>query len=247
MKLVRLFLIALQVLTCIPVRFKQEPDTEEYRKSLLFFPLVGLLLGLLLIVAAYLFSFFLPVSLSRLMIVAVLVILTGGLHQDGLADTVDALLSRKDRETALQIMKDSTIGPMGMMALAGCLAVKYIVLLEFIAPRLYTLLLFFPMLGRTAIVIGCCFFPYARDKGTGEVFIGKGGKIELLTAGIFCALVSLILLRVRGLVIFAVAAAVTFITGKLLLKKYQGLTGDILGFINEINELIALIGVSLIF
>lgn len=246
MKIIRPFLIALQVLTVLPVRLRKQPAVIESRKSLMFFPVIGLLLGALLISIEYLFSYVLPESVVKLLLLGVLVVITGGLHLDGLADTVDALAARKGKKESLQIMKDSTVGPMGVMAVVGCLAIKYVILLEFFVPRLYLILLFFPLMGRMAMVFACRLFPYARGEGTGQAFIGKGGKTELLIAIITSVVVSYILLQLRGLIILGVVLMIVFATGKIFIKKFAGITGDILGFMNEVGELVALIGATII-
>jgi len=246
MKTIKPFLIALQVLTCFPVRLRKQPTVIESRKSLMFFPVIGLLLGSLLIGIEYLLSYVLAESLVKLLLLGTLVVITGGLHLDGVADTVDALVARKGRKESLQIMKDSTIGPMGVMAILGCLTIKYVVLLEFFIPRLYLVLLFFPLIGRMAMVFACRLFPYARGEGTGQAFIGKGGKIELIIAGLISIVTSYILLGPRGLIILGVVFVITILAGRLFVKKFGGITGDILGFMNEVGELVALIGAIII-
>ena len=239
-------MIAVQVLTCFPVRLKKKPVAEECRRSMIFFPVIGLILGALLVGVEYLLAFILPGSLVKLILVGLLVIFTGGLHLDGLADTVDALSARIGKEESLRIMKDSTIGPMGVIAILGCLAIKYVILLEFFAPRLYAILLFFPLVGRMAMVTVSQFFPYARQSGTGKAFIGKGGVQETIIAGIISVLISGLLLRLRGLSVLLVAVLIALIVGRYCVKKFGGLTGDNLGLINELGEIVALVGVTII-
>lgn len=247
MNILRLFLISLSFLTCIPVRLKNKIKNEEFAKSIAFFPVIGLILGLLLILSEYLLTFILPGSIVKLLLVVILITLTSGLHIDGLADTVDALVSRKNKEDALRIMKESTIGPMGAMAIFGCLALKYLALQEFFYPTIYKLLLFFPLIGRMAMVTACWQFPYARNEGTGKVFIGKGGVKEFVIAGTVSLIVSFLLFSFKGLFILIITIISTIFLGNFLVKKFGGITGDNLGFLNELGELIALIGATVIF
>ena len=90
------------------------------------------------------------------------------------------------------------------------------------------------------------FFPYARQSGTGKAFIGKGGVQETIIAGIISVLISGLLLRLRGLSVLLVAVLIALIVGRYCVKKFGGLTGDNLGLINELGEIVALVGVTII-
>ena len=112
------FILALQFLTTIPFRTKKPASNDRLPQATIYFPLVGLLLGLILVAVNSLLSYF---GFKELFInsalVALLIVFTGGLHLDGLADTFDALLSRKRKAEMLEIMRDSHIGTMGVLSL----------------------------------------------------------------------------------------------------------------------------------
>ena len=219
---------------------KGEIDSVLLRKSIVFFPLVGLMLGGILVGLGFLLAGILPYTIVKLLLVIFLVIITAGLHLDGLADTIDAIASRKSREEALRIMKESTIGPMGVMAIVGCLLLKYFSFFEISGYRAY---LFFPMIGRMAMVIACRAFPYAREEGTGKAFIGNVSNFTIVVVLLISFVTSFVLMYYRGIIIMGIVIVLTVIAGKYFVEKFGGITGDNLGFINEVGEIIALIGI----
>lgn len=238
-----LFLVALQFLTILPIRIKKE---VRLAKSLAYFSLVGLFLGLCLVVLEYILAYFLPTSIVRLILIVFLIAITGGLHLDGLADTIDAIASRKTGENGLKIMRESTIGPIGVISILVFLLAKYIAIGEFFGWRLYAMLLLFPMVGRMGIVTACYLFPYARDEGTGKIFIGNAGIKEFIIAGLTSFVVGFLLFGPRALFILGCVIVVVVFIGKYFTRRFGGITGDTLGFINEIGELVALLGGTVI-
>lgn len=125
--MIRPFFIALQFLTRIPVRLAGEPSPRELGLSLLYYPLVGLLLGALLAGGAWLLlRSGIPPLLGAALILSLWVALTGALHLDGLADSIDAWAGgRGDRERTLAIMKDPASGPQGVTGLVLVLLLKF--------------------------------------------------------------------------------------------------------------------------
>lgn len=242
----RFFLLALQFLTIIPLRFREEAKKEELSRSIAFFPLAGLLIGVCLIVLDFILSYTLPTSIVRAVLILFLIVITGGLHIDGMADTIDAVSSGEGGKRALEIMRESTVGVMGVCAVVMSLLLKYIALGEFFGMRLYAILLFFPMIGRISIVIACFLFPYARVEGKGEAFIGKVAFNDFITASLLSFIMSFLLLQLRGVLIMGFSILTVVLVGKYFTKKYGGITGDILGFVNEVGEIVALIGVTMV-
>lgn len=234
----KLFLTALQVLTIFPIR----TGPKDFGKSVRFFPLVGLFLGFCLVIIEYTLGYFLPSSISRLILIAFLIIITGGLHLDGLADTVDAVASGQRGNCALEIMKESSVGPIGVCAIVIFLLTKYIALGEFFGARLYAMLLFFPMAGRIAMVTACWIFPYAKKEGIGKAFIDNAGLNEFVIAGVISFIMGFLLFGLKGLYILGFIIIKVVFIGRYFTKRFGGITGDCLGFFNEIGELVALIG-----
>jgi adenosylcobinamide-GDP ribazoletransferase len=130
------FLSAIQFLTIVPVKSKNA-DEKNLGLSLLYFPAVGLILGLVLICIYHLLVFlgFQPWAAAVILTVS-LTLITGGLHLDGLADTLDALAGGRDREQMLQIMRDPHIGTMGVLGLLCAVLLKTVLVASLSAPAL---------------------------------------------------------------------------------------------------------------
>ncbi len=235
------FLIALQFLTRIPVTSTGEWQAENAGKSLLYYPLVGLILGAVLVLMAMILQDQSPM-LAAALILCCWVLITGGLHLDGLADSADAWAgAHGDKQRALDIMKDSRAGPMAIVMLILVLLVKFsalYVLLQLDAPEL---LLLAPMLGRASVIVLFMTTAYVREQG-----LGSDMKIYLprQQAQLVLLLVCVMPVLVAGLPL-AMALVVTglvtlFFLRHLMLKRIDGMTGDTLGASIEICEAVIL-------
>ncbi|MBU4140706.1 MAG: adenosylcobinamide-GDP ribazoletransferase [Candidatus Omnitrophica bacterium] len=243
----RKFLIALQFLTSIPVRTKSAMDKNKLAGAAVYFPLVGLLLGLILATAnKLLYVLGLEELLANTLLVTLLIILTAGLHLDGLADTFDALLSRKARPEMLKIMRDSRIGTMGVLSLICIILLKLSLLCALDLKMMNVSLILMCLLSRYSLVLSMFSFPYVREEGKAKVFIeGMNTKIFSLATAItlFCVLV---LLGLKGLIPFIMVMLFTILTGKFIAKKIGGITGDTLGAINELTEVFVLLNMLIL-
>ncbi|MDR6358094.1 adenosylcobinamide-GDP ribazoletransferase [Pseudomonas psychrotolerans] len=161
-------LIAVQFLTRLPIRLPGLPPPEAVGRSVLWYPVVGLLLGGLLSVIAWLGASG-GVLLQAALVLAGWVILTGGLHLDGLADTVDAWVGGYgDRERTLAIMKDPACGPMGVLALLLTLLLKWSALVVLL-PQASASLWLAPVAGRLALPWLLLTTSYVRPGGLGDI------------------------------------------------------------------------------
>ena len=118
------FLIALQFLTILPLNIKGKIEEKDFGRSLIYYPIVGLLIGLFLAGIAYISAFLPPLVTSVLILVAWMVI-TGGIHLDGFADTCDGFYGNRPKEDILKIMRDSRIGTMGAAGVVMLLLIKF--------------------------------------------------------------------------------------------------------------------------
>ncbi|MHC4870673.1 MAG: adenosylcobinamide-GDP ribazoletransferase [Planctomycetota bacterium] len=246
---------ALSLLTIIPVGKEIQLKKEDAESVVCNFTLVGAVISGLSI-SAVIFIRFIKSSgaliqtdlstVESLLLVFTAAVLTGGLHIDGLADTFDAVGSRKDRESALEIMKDSNIGTFGLCAVVFSLLFK-IVLLSSI-PNEITLWVFAAavIFGRWAMIISAAVGNYARreDEGIGGLFIDNSSIRAVYYGSIVVLLFSAASPWTLGLVrtLFTVSACGL---GALLMSKYfsnklGGLTGDTLGTVNEVSEVIVI-------
>jgi adenosylcobinamide-GDP ribazoletransferase len=232
---------AFAFLTRLPVWSGPLRD-EDLGRSVSFFPVVGLVLGLVLTGLAALLADVLSPTLAAVALVALLAALTGGLHLDGVADVFDALGGgRGDRQRMLDIMKDSRIGAHGAVALVLVLLAKVVAVAELVARRDLGGLLAFPAVARWAVTPSIVFHPYARAEGTGRAFNGEARAWQVAAA---TALLALALALVGGGPrLFAPAAgalAAATLFAFWLRRRLGGLTGDVYGAEIELAEIVTL-------
>lgn len=239
----RSFLLGMQFLTRIPVRTANIQE-QDLVKSVIWFPYIGLILGLLYAGVSFLLFSFFPPHLAALLMTVVTVAATGGLHLDGLMDTADGLLSGRSRERMLEIMKDSRVGAMGAIALVVVYTAKWALFEEWNSSMLWTLILM-PAFGRWAMVLLISWFPYAREEGMGKIFAGKVGFSYVFTSGLFLVLPIWVWKWWSLTIILFFLLTVRFI-GCLWSKKLGGLTGDTYGAICELQEVFLLLMVEVI-
>lgn len=238
--MMRGFVIALTFLTRIPFPQPKDVSSEEFIKSYRFYPLVGLVIGLLLwLLAKFLMPFYPPLVIGALLLVAELM-LTGGLHLDGFMDSMDGLLSARSPEKILVIMKDSRVGAHASMALVGLLLLKFTFLANISLPML-SLLIVMPMLSRWVFQIGMIAFPYARSEGLGKGFHEATQWISFLISGVVICGVSYYLLGIAGPITFGVTVLVISFIASKISTLLGGLTGDLYGAFIELSEVICLL------
>jgi adenosylcobinamide-GDP ribazoletransferase len=159
------FLAALRFLTIIPVPGRRGHSTAALSGSLWYFPLVGLLLGGLTGGVFYLVGPHLPRAIGAVLALTLLLLWSGGLHLDGVADCCDGFFSARPKARVLEIMRDSRIGSMGVIGLVLLLGLKGAALLSVEPGELWQPLLLMPLAGRAAILLMLVLLPYARPEG----------------------------------------------------------------------------------
>jgi adenosylcobinamide-GDP ribazoletransferase len=227
----RNFVSALQFITILPLGKAQVFDPP---KMVPYFPLVGILLGLLVAGFDMVVTKFWAPPVAALLDVILLAVLTGAFHLDGLGDAADGLLSFRSRDEALEIMKDSRIGTMGLIAILFGLALKWsgIAGLDF---HRSILLIIIPAYARAGILFGTRFLPYGRSNGTGRPFFDQKLALKHFWGLVLPVGLSLIL----GLKAMWLNLAFAIITAAILLfykKRLGGITGDMLGAMTEVTE-----------
>ena len=233
------FLEAVRFLTFIPLPAR-DASWEEAGRSTAYFPLVGVLLGAIFVLADAL----LGKVWSRLLVSEVLmvlwVLLTGGLHLDGLADTVDGLRGGRAREERLAIMKDSRLGTFGGVAVFCLLTLKLAFVNELGQAWRGRGLLLAPTLGRWAMVYGMWAFPSARPGGVGSMFKEHSGLRELVLATALALVVAFSLFHLWGLAILGGLWLAAALLGLTLTRALGGMTGDTYGALCEVSEALVL-------
>ena len=227
------FWSALAFLTIIPV--KQTTEWED-RGKLVFFPLVGLVIGALLILVDALAGCIFSRTALGLIDVLFLIVITGGLHLDGLADSADGLFSHREKNIILSIMKDSRIGVFGTVALILVISAKWRGISFFEPDERWIALLFIPVFSRSAMLVVLVLMPYVREDGIASAFTSEKGKLKEL----YFVLIPLIL---PFFFCWSLALAFIFVTLFIMLiwamichRKIGGVTGDTVGALGEIVE-----------
>lgn len=233
-------LIALQFLTVIPVRIARRFGSAEMAASMVYFPLIGLLLGLILAALNAAVSSALPGLVTGVILTGTLAALTGGLHIDGLADTADAFFSGKDVSGKLKIMKDSRIGAMGAAAVCLALILKSSLFASLNPAIAFGGLLLAPAAGRCCLLLPALAFRYGRNKGTGKAFISLVSARTVVAAFGATLLLSFGILGIPGGISLIFAGVASLGVGRIISKSIGGITGDALGAVNEMAELVFL-------
>ena len=257
MKILRNLSLAIRFLTIIPVTSFPTPNNtnqneealeENFANSMAFFPLVGMLIGLLLVVLRRIF-YYLPVSslVGDTLILIVWIWLSGGLHLDGFADSVDGFSGGHDKEEILNIMKDSSTGAKGVVALISLLLLKFVLLVEMPLLLKDAVLFFTPTIGRWSMVMATFLGKPARLKNSmGKLFMDYVGWREVIFASLTMTAVGILLFGLYFLPLVITGIGIVLLVLKYCQKKIGGISGDILGAINEIVEVSILLTVCLL-
>lgn len=233
--------VAVQFLTRIPVGRQTTTDARTIGHSLLFYPLVGLLIGVLLFVLNMILSGTAPLLRAALLLTA-WVLITGALHLDGLADSADAWLGGLgDRERALAIMKDPYCGPAGVVTLVIVLIVKFAALSSFGLTTRPADLLIAPLLGRSMVPLLFLTTPYVRPGGLGAALATHMPRRAIVVVLLVTLAVVLWLLDVQRAYVMVVPLIAFFLLRRLMLQRLGGTTGDTAGALVEITEMLTLV------
>ena len=230
------FLLAMQFLTTLPLKIKNFSD-KKMAWALVYFPVVGLFLGLMLVgLNALLSSLGISPVVANIILVIVLIMLTGGMHLDGLADTADAFLSGKAKKEMLEIMRDSHIGVMGVLALISIILLKVGLLSSVNVSAKPSVLMLMCILSRWSVVLVMYLFPYARAEGKAKLFIqGMNLKIFIFST-ITVMICSFLIWHLQGLGVLLTVALCAYAMGKVVYRKIDGVTGDTLGATIEVMD-----------
>ena len=258
---------AIGFLTILPLAPSVAPASMASARG--WFPLVGLLLGCILVsielLIRMLFGLRTPwysptqVSLGfwnfellwAVALVVALIILTRALHLDGFMDSCDALLGGFDRERRLAILRDPHVGAFAVIGVVCLLLIKTTALMGLYAgseARILVLLLF-PCLSRWAMLLTMELYPYVRQDGLGTAFfdgVGRRVRWHLILGFSFTLVVSVALASAIGIVLLAAACAVAWGIGAWATRLLGGVTGDIYGAVNELTEVVVLLLVLLL-
>ena len=236
------FWIAWQLLTIIPAppRYR-EYSVEDLGRSISFFPVVGLFLGLVLFGLDYLLGLFLPPIVVNVLLIIALVILTGALHLDGFVDTCDGLVVRSSASDKLRIMADSQVGVFGVIGGCCLILAKFAALIALPQELRAGVLILMPVLSRWGMVYAIYAFSPAKEEGMGWAARQGTSWKGMAVATLLALIIALALLNWWGAALLAVLCLIILAVAKYLCSRFGGLTGDNYGAINEFGEVTVLI------
>ncbi|MDD4874112.1 MAG: adenosylcobinamide-GDP ribazoletransferase [Dehalococcoidales bacterium] len=235
------FWIALQFLTIIPLPFKKDYDSKDIGTSLIYFPIIGLLIGLFLFLVNWGLGEIFSGAVTAALTLAIWVWISGALHLDGLIDSFDGLAGNTPGRR-LEIMADSHVGVYGIVGAFILLLVKFAAIVSISGNWGWETFLLAPVIGSWAMVLAIFAFPYARKSGgLGQVFKQGASKIRLFIATLITLAAVIFVAGWQGLAMMAIICFTILAAGVFFSLRLGGLTGDTYGAIKEITEAIVLV------
>lgn len=231
-------ILGIQFLTRIPLNVEIEFNSKNISKSIFFYPLIGALLGLISYLSYFIFSKLL-LEIGALFTVVSMIILTGGLHLDGLSDTFDGFYSNRSKEEILDIMKDSRIGAFGVIILIIDIFSKYIIISNMDYNIHMALIL---SMANSRLVLGnrMSYGKVAKENGLGHMFNESNPKFYSNLSFLFYIII-LIILNPYYIIPLLFNIILAFIITKIAYEKIDGFTGDVYGALIELGEIISLL------
>lgn len=235
-------LLATSFLTILPVYGSRVAREDEMARSLFYYPVVGLFIGVVLNLVAYMSKCLSLGWAGDVLIIVVWIIAIGGLHLDGLMDSADGIFSGRERARKLEIMKDSRVGAMGAMTLVALVLLKVSFLGLIPYPLKYWALLIAPALGRTMMLYSISYFPYARPgAGLGKCFGDQVSKMAFPVTILMVLLGAYFADGIRAMTVVVIAALIAAFVANRIAHILGGHTGDTYGALCEVSETMFLI------
>lgn len=241
------FFTAWSLLTIVPLPVKFPFEAERMGRSALYYPVIGLILGGALFLGEKGLSFFFPSPLISLLLLLALVLITGGIHLDGFADTVDGLAGGNTPAERLEIMRDGRIGALAAVALFFLLALKLLLLASLPAAVRSQGWIAFPFVGRSMMVPAAFLSTYPRAEGLGKAFVGK--IPSWAGAGAFAIFIfgMIFLFQFLGLMMALLLLSGSVLYERWISRRTGGITGDHLGCLCEGGEVLFLMMLYLVY
>ncbi len=234
--------LAFTFLTRLPLPPVKEYGAADFGRSFAFFPLAGAAIGGMAAAAAYGFiAAGADPRVAAFTALLVLTLVTGALHLDGLADSADGLLSGKGPQRALEIMKEPFTGPFGYTAIFLVLIGKFTALWLLCEQGRFAAIAVALAFSRWSMIVAAYNARYPRATGTGAAFVGAISAGTLVAATAIVIATGFLVGPVKVALFAAVAAAAAMALRKFAQKKIGGVTGDILGAVNETAETLLLL------
>ena len=240
-------LAAFRFLTIVPISWRSERDGKYFQHSLPYFPVLGAIIGCVVGGVSFLLHTITTAAVGSVLTIIMLAMISGCLHLDGLADTADGFFSSRPKERMLEIMRDSRIGAMGVIAIVFVLLLKYAALSTLSPASMFRTVVLMPLSGRAAIVLSMVLLPYAREtEGLGKLFYSQSRGVSAMWSIILLILTAAFWGR-RTMFFCCAATAITVLSFAVWCKrKIGGTTGDTLGAVCELTETAVAIAIGFV-
>ena len=243
------FITALQFLTIFTVKKNHRIEESDLARSMVYFPFIGFLIGVILVNADKAFALItVPQPIATMLLLVISVLVTRALHIDGLADTCDGLMGGYDPSSRLLIMKDSRLGTAGALGIVFVLFLKYLCLNNLFDSDRVAALLTAPVLARWTQTFMVYNARYGREDGMGQAFVGHLRASSMaVSSAVAAGLSAFVVVRLdpRSVILaaslFCGVALLTWLGKRYLIRKLGGVTGDAIGAMNELNEVLVLL------
>ncbi|HEX5605491.1 MAG TPA: adenosylcobinamide-GDP ribazoletransferase [Candidatus Binatia bacterium] len=235
------FFAALRFLTIFPGPVRLA--AADWRHAAIFFPVIGLLLGMILVLVDFPLRLLASPGLCGALLVSILAFLTGGLHLDGLSDTFDGLGAGGDRERMLTVMDDSHVGALGMIAVLLVLILKIEAIQSTDTDR-WRVLLAAPILSRWAMVL-LGYRSLAAKPGLGSSLIDQLETKHVVLASLVSVILVIAILRIAGIALLLLTVLFTWLMRTYFHRRLGGIPGDVFGAVSELTETFALVFLAL--
>ena len=238
------FIILIQFMTRIPIPLKISYSEKKLGKSIQFFPLVGLIIGLILyfanfLIIVYLKNIFYNKTIIAIFLIILEILIVGIIHIDGLADTFDGLFSYAKKEKMLEIMKDSRIGTNGAVVLILYFITKTVLISEIITTNPKYLIIF-PIIARLSTPVNAGLSNYARKSGMSNAIISENGIFEAIFSLALSIILVFYIIDIKGIITIFIAFIFIIIFMLNVRKKIDGITGDTMGACLELTSILVL-------
>ena len=237
------FLLMIQFFTRVPIKKNLPCEPKNFRRGMVFLPFIGLLIGGIQYGVIYLLRGYLPSSIVAAMVVLLPIIITGGLHIDGLGDTCDGFFAfTKDKDRIIEIMKDSHAGTFAICAIIGNMLLQYGAIDYLIDQEAFGALLVVIMFSKLFVLLTGLWGRAAKEQGSGNLFVGNVSVVVLIISVIYSVLIgSVVITLLTSLILLLAGLVGALLFYWLCYTKIKGITGDTFGALQELTTVIMLI------
>ncbi|WP_035289629.1 adenosylcobinamide-GDP ribazoletransferase [Clostridium sp. KNHs214] len=240
------FLLFVQFLTRIPINKNLPCEMDNFKNGIIFFPVIGLIIGGVQWIVVYVFSRILPVNIVAVFAIIAALLITGALHVDGWGDVFDGFFSFKGgKEKIIEVMKDSRIGTYSCIAIICNFILKYAGISNLITGGFSLWIIAVPVMAKCCVVFICYIGNTAKKTGSGNVFIGNVELIGVIVSSLIGMIIIVPIVGAGNFLIIAIVDILLTLLINIFCKHYiGGHTGDTLGFTSEAIEIVTLIVMS---